>query len=246
MGLRFSFDTGTIGKRGFMQKRCGFALMIAFSVSFLMAPAAQEIVTADKFLAQVGEVYNSIKDYQARLRITSGRNDMEGTIIYRAPNLIRMDFSVPQEQVIVYNGEVLMVYLPEYRAILRQEVGGESKSTGATFASSQGLVLLRRNYLPAYQTGPDPVPLDDKNPTPVVKLVLTRRNVSEGFREIRLSIEPQSKLIYRIEARTVAEELIVFNFSNIVLNQGIPEGRFAYDAPASANVYNNFLFKSSN
>ncbi|MCX7655755.1 MAG: outer-membrane lipoprotein carrier protein LolA [Treponemataceae bacterium] len=229
-----------------MRKGCGLVVFVVFLVNFLVVSTAQEIVTADKFLAQVGEVYNGIKDYQARLKISSGKSDMEGTIIYRAPNLMRMDFSVPQEQVIVYNGEVLMVYLPEYRAILRQEVTGESKSSGATFASSQGLVLLRRNYLPAYQTGPDPVPLDDKNATPVVKLILTRRNVSEGFREIRLSIDPQSKLIYRIEARTVADELIVFNFSNIVLNQGIPEGRFAYDAPASANVYNNFLFKSSN
>jgi len=33
----------------------------------------------------------------------------------------------------------------------------------------------------------------------------------------------------------------VFTFSDYKLNQGIPDQRFIYDPPSSANVYNNFL-----
>jgi outer membrane lipoprotein-sorting protein len=79
----------------------------------------------------------------------------------------------------------------------------------------------------------------------VVKLRLTRRSVVEGFREIVLSIDPETLLIRRIEGRTIADALVRFDFSNIKTNLGIPEGRFIYDSPASANVYNNFMFKET-
>jgi outer membrane lipoprotein-sorting protein len=112
-------------------------------------------------------------------------------------------------------------------------------------ASSQGLQLFRRGYVPSFVTGPDPVPLDERSRDMVVKLRLTRRLGSEGFREIILSIDPQSRLIRRIEGRTSADALVRFDFSNIRINLGIPEQRFIYDSPASANLYNNFLFRES-
>jgi len=37
----------------------------------------------------------------------------------------------------------------------------------------------------------------------------------------------------------------VFNFTDIKLNQGIAETVLIYDSPASANLYNNFLFKDA-
>jgi outer membrane lipoprotein-sorting protein len=79
----------------------------------------------------------------------------------------------------------------------------------------------------------------------VVKLRLTRRLRSEGFCEIILSIDRATLLIRRIEGRTVAEALVRFDFTNIRTNLGIPEQRFIYDSPASANVYNNFLFRDT-
>jgi outer membrane lipoprotein-sorting protein len=112
-------------------------------------------------------------------------------------------------------------------------------------ASAQGLQLLRRGYVPAFVSGPDPVPLDDRNREGVIKLRLTRRLASEGFREIILSITPETRLIRRIEGRTIADALVRFDFTNIRINIGIPEQRFIYDSPASANLYNNFLFRES-
>jgi outer membrane lipoprotein-sorting protein len=112
-------------------------------------------------------------------------------------------------------------------------------------ASAQGLQLLRRGYVPSFLSGPVPVPLDDRSRETVVKLRLTRRLASEGFSEIILSVNPETHLIRRIEGRTIADVLVRFDFSNIRTNLGIPEQRFIYDSPASANLYNNFLFRDS-
>jgi outer membrane lipoprotein-sorting protein len=161
---------------------------------------------------------------------------------------LRIDFSRPDGQVIAFNGEQLTVYLPEYRAVLNQDISSSQRSTatgGASLASAQGLTLLRRNYVPAFVTGPEPAPLDEDSREEVVKLRLTRRSVVEGFREIILSIDPETSLIRRIEGRTIADALVRFDFSNIRTNLGIPEGRFIYDSPASANVYNNFIFRET-
>lgn len=221
-----------------------YAMLLAAALS-LPSAGAQEIMTADAYLAQVGARYGSIKDYEAKLNILSAGVEMIGTVIHRAPNLMRIDFTKPEEQVISFNGEVLTVYLPEYRAVLSQTVTSGSRNSGATLASAQGLNLLRRNYAAAYAVGPDPVPLQEGSSELVVKLVLTRRSLSEGFREIRLDINPESRLIRRLTGRTIADEVVRFDFTAVKLDQGIPEARFVYDSPASANIYNNFLFKDA-
>ena len=217
-------------------------LILLFSAVF---PAnSQEIITAERYLETVSERYGSIKDYEANVVIRSGSSEMTGNLSYLSPSFLRIDFTRPAEQVIVFNGELLTVYLPEYRAILNQNITPSRRpAAGASLASAQGLALLRRNYVPSFVTGPNPVPLDEKTNEGVVKLRLARKNISEGFREIILSISPGNRTIRRIEGRTIADTLVQFDFTNIRTNLGIPEMRFLYDSPASAYIYNDFLFR---
>jgi len=210
---------------------------------------SQEIVTADKYLESVAERYGNVKDYEAHVVIRSDGTDMTGNLSFLDPYFLRIDFTDPPEQVLAFNGELLTVYIPRYRAVLNQTVTPIRRSStpagGASLASAQGLQLLRRGYVPSFVTGPDPVPLDDRNRELVVKLRLTRRLASEGFREIILSIDYTSLLIRRIEGRTIADALVRFDFTDVKTNLGIPEQRFIYDSPASANLYNNFLFRDT-
>jgi outer membrane lipoprotein-sorting protein len=227
--------------------KCVFLLSLIL-ISALFDLAAQEIVTAERYLEMVAERYGTIQDYEAKIMIRSGNTDMYGTVSHLVPSFLRIDFTSPVGQVIVFNGDLLTIYLPEYRAILSQTItsGRRTGTSAASLATAQGLTLLRRNYLPAFITGPVPEPLEAGSSEMVVRLRLTRRNVSEGFREIVLYIDSESQLIRRIEGRTIADSLVRFDFSEIMTNQGIPELRFLYDSPASANLYNNFLFNDTN
>ena len=224
-------------------------LVLLFLGGAVFSVFPQEIVTADKYLDSVAERYAGIKDYEARVVIRSNSTDMIGNLSFLSPYFLRIDFTKPSEQVLVFDGELLTIYIPDLRAVLNQTVTPTRRTNtpagGASLASAQGLQLLRRGYVPAFVSGPDPVPLDDKEKDPVVKLRLTRRLSSEGFREIILSIDPETRLIRRIEGRTNADALVRFDFTDIKTNLGIPEQRFVYDSPASANLYNNFLFRDS-
>jgi outer membrane lipoprotein-sorting protein len=222
--------------------------MLCVSVFFSAGPAqAQEIITAERYLEMVSERYGNVRDYEARVVIRSGNTEMFGALSYLAPSFLRIDFTKPMEQVIAFNGEMLTVYLPEYRATLNQSITPSRRSSlsGVALASAQGLALLRRNYIPSFVTGPEPAALEAGSDEMVVNLRLARRSLSEGFREIILSINPATMLIRRIAGRTIAETQVRFDFSNIKINQGIPEQRFIYDSPASANNYNNFLFSDA-
>jgi len=200
----------------------------------------QEIITAGRYLEMVSETYAAIRDYEGNITIRSGGNDMTGSVSHLSPSFMRIDFTRPADQVIVFNGELLTIYLPEYRAVLNQVV-----SRRPAMASAQGLTIMRRNYIPSFVTGPNPEPLDANSSERVVKLRLTRSSISEGFREIILSINPDTRLIRRMEGRTITDSEVRFDFTNVRVNQGIPEQRFIYDSPASANMYNNFLFRDS-
>jgi outer membrane lipoprotein-sorting protein len=229
-----------------------FCLAAQLALSPLLSPslAAQspDILTADQFFAQVSERYAQITDYEGRLSITTGKTTMLGTVAFKTPSLLRIDFIQPPDQVIAFNGQVLTVYIPEYRAVLSQSAGEKSPTgaVSASLASREGLKMMKRSYTVAFELSPTPVPIDETSTEQVIRLVLNRRTVAEGFRTIKLSINPESKLIRRIEGWTLANEKLVFDFSLIKTNQNIPEARFVYDSPASANVYNNFLFKSEN
>ncbi|BDC95361.1 LolA family protein [Treponema saccharophilum] len=212
-------------------------------VSLVLAAVADGIVTARNYFDSVSAVYGALRDYEADIDIKANKTTMKGKVSYKKPNLLRIDFSTPSEQVICFNGELLTIYLPGSSAILNQSVQN-TNSGNANMATPQGLSLMSRYYSVAYLKSGTPVPLDDdaESPELVVKLRLSRKNTTEAFRYINMSVDPQSKLIRQLEGITPQGESFVFNFKNYILNSGIPDNRFVYDAPSSANNYNNFLF----
>ena len=226
------------------QRALAFCLLIAL---VLCGAAADEILTADQFFSQVSDRYAQVSDYEAHIVIAAGKSGtMVGTIAYKSPSLLRIDFSQPADQVISFNGEQLQVYIPSLHAILSQSAAPSGGAGAASLASKEGLRMMKRNYAVGFETGPAAVPLESGSSEQVIRLVLTRRSVSEGYKTIKLSIDPATKLIRRIEGWTLSNDYFVFDFTDIKTNQGMAETRFIYDSPASANVYNNFLFDTDN
>ena len=201
---------------------------------------AQSITTASAYFKTISEYYATLKDYEVEFEIKVDKQESAGKLSFKAPDLLRLDYTNPEEQVICYNGDVLTIYLPDKDAVLQQsitdDIGAEKLTT------PQGLSLLSRYYTVAYETGQNEEPLEDGSDEMVIKFILTRKSAAEAFRYINIAINAQTKLIRRMEAVTPKGEVIVFNFLDYKLNQDISDQRFIYDAPSSANNYNNFLF----
>ena len=221
------------------------AKFFIFSAVIVLLPSvfySQGITTAGAYFKSVSAFYSTIKDYEASVEISADRREMAGKVSFKRPDLLRIDFSNPQDQVIVFNGDMLTIYLPEAAAVLQQSANSGKGGMGASIATPNGLSLLSRYYVIAYEVGQEPVPLEEGSSEKVVKLVLNRRNSSEAFRYIRLAISADTKLIRRVEAVTPHGEVFLFSFTDYKLNRDISDQRFIYDPPSSANNYNNFLF----
>lgn len=219
-----------------------FFVAISVLLFTLYSITAQNIMTASSFFQSVSENYGTITDYEANLEITQDGNKYSGTVSFKRPNLLRIDYTRPAEQVVVFNGDTLTIYLPGIQQTLLQTLPSSSDSAGMNLATPQGLGLMSRYYTIAYEIGQNAVPLDEASTEMVIKLVLYPKTTSEGFRQIKLAISPDSKLIRRVEATTTQGKFFMFLFSDYRINQGLPDQRFVYDAPPSANNFNNFLF----
>lgn len=215
-------------------------LLISAIALFSSVVFAQSITTASAYFKTISEYYGSLKDYEVDFEIKVDKTESAGKLSYKAPDLIRMDYTNPQEQVIVFNGDTLTIYLPApANAILQQDA---STSGVNSVSTPQGLSLLSRYYTVAYETGQNAEPLEENSDEMVVKFILSRKSASEAFRYIKIAVNANTNLIRRVEAVTPKGENFVFDFFDYKLNQNITDQRFIYDPPSSANNYNNFLF----
>jgi len=220
-----------------------FYIIVILILSTCGVLSAQEILTAENYFDEVSARYGKIQDYTASISITQGETVMAGVLYYKNPNLLRIDFTDPEEQVLVTNGLELTIYIPKYEVILVQRLRRRSQAALASMASEQGLNLLKKNYGVAYLSGPEFIPLEEGSQEQVRKLKLESRSTAEGFRQIVLAIG-RTGLIRRITGVTIGYEEFMLDLTDIVVNQNIPDTRFEYDSPPYANVYNDFLFEA--
>ncbi len=218
-----------------------FICLIIFPVLF--SAAQERIVTANEYLNFVSAQYGSIEDYEANVTITKGKEKMSGIIYYKTPSLLRINFDNPKEQVLVVDKEKLVIYIPKYRVIMQQKLKKKGGVSGAGMASREGLRILKRNYIVSYLESPDFVPLDEGSTEMVKKLKFVWRTADEGFRQLVMSVG-EDNLIRRMVCVTADYTEMQFDFTDIKTNEGIPDTRFEYDSPASANVFENFLFEA--
>lgn len=228
-----------------MRRRRRFLTLCACAVH-LLPLFPQTITTASVFFASVSEHYARLKDYAADLAMSTGSGTrahlMRAKVIFKYPDRLRLDFSSPAEQTIVFTRDSLTIYLPTSRVALVQSVAKDDTVSAASLASPHGLALMKRFYTIAYETSSSPVPLGPDSGEMVVALVLNRKSAAETFKSLRVLVSAHTKLIRRIEAWPLSGEKITFDFSHYRLNVGIPDTRFLYDVPPTANVVHNFLF----
>lgn len=216
-----------------------------FVLAMSVALFAQSITTASAYFKTVSDYYASFKDYEADFEFSVEGKEMAGHFSFKTPSLLRLDFTNPPEQVILFNGDLLTIYLPESDAVLQQTLDASANGddeNAATLGTPLGMTLLSRYYTIAYETGQAAEPLEEGSDEMVVKLILTRKNASEAFRYINVAISEKTKLLRRMEAVTPKGQTYIFNYYDYKINQDISDQRFIYEAPSSANNFNNFLF----
>jgi len=200
---------------------------------------AQE--TALEYFNSVSEHYKSISDYSANIVIAKGDTVQSARVWYKQPNKLRLDFTSPQGMVMTADESLLQVWIPEHQTLFTQSLRRSSQAQLASVSSSSGLELIKRHYTLSYDPGPDLVSLEPGSDIKVVKLKAEWKSNTQGFRRLDLSID-SNRQIRKVVGITTTNEEIVFIFSNLTLNRGIPDSKFQFEAPSTGNAMENFLF----
>mgnify|MGYP003433983251 FL=1 len=87
-----------------MKKRS--LLILSIFVVLISNVFAQEITTASAYFKTISEYYGSLKDYEVDFELKVEKQESAGKISYKNPDLLRMDYTNPEEQVIVFNGDM--------------------------------------------------------------------------------------------------------------------------------------------
>ena len=212
--------------------------LTALLLSGALCAYAQDLINAGDIFNKVSDFYAKLNDLQATIRITKGDKTQAGVLYYSRHNLLKIEFYEPSKQVILVNRDNLQIYIPSHQTILEQQFS--NSSTG--LASSGGFSILKSNYSVSFAEA-GLVPLSPGSGEQVYKLSLyPYAGSKEGFKYVIMSVLPESFLIRRIEAVNIKNERIVFDYSNILVNPGIPIARFSIDTPNLTNVYPNFLY----
>lgn len=228
-----------------------FIVLILFGIT--IAPvSSQQIRTASQFLQRVSEEYAGFEDYMADIVFTTERERMVGTMYHRRPNLMNIEFTEPQDQFIITDGRFLRVHVPSLNTTLSQRLRTTADAPGG-IATAEGLALLRRNFSVAFQSSPELVGVNSTAnyiepvgpDTPVVNLRFDTSTPDEGYRQLIVSVDSNYR-IRRIVGTTVDLNRVQFDFTNIRVNQGLPDSRFEYVSPPASSTFEDFLFDSSN
>ena len=222
-----------------MNRNAAYLLILCILVPLGASAQSTDMVSAEKYFANLSASYGTVKDYEANLTITQGKAVSRGRISYKSPLYLFIRFDDPANQVICFDGEKLTVYLPTEQVVLQQRYKKKPPSQIEALATSQGLSLLQRNYSIAYLTGPSSVPLEDGSKEMVVKLKLVSRGTT-SYSQMVISVK--DSLIRRVEGTQSSGDKVVMDFANVRTNQGVPDSRFVYDAPPYANVIQDWLF----
>jgi len=196
---------------------------------------------ADVFFTRLSAAYSAVKDYQATLTITRGKEVDTGELSYKSPVFIYVRFSAPQGQVINFNGQDLIIYDPVDAVVLKQTFPKKSPAQLEGLVSSQGLNLWQHNYTISWLVGPDPVPLDEGSREQVLKLKLQSKG-GTLYSQMIVSVSPAQLLVRRVEGTLGSGDRVVMDFTDVQTNEGIPDARFDYKEPPNVYMQPDWLF----
>jgi outer membrane lipoprotein carrier protein len=152
------------------------------------------------------------------------KRQRQGTVSFRKPGRMRWEFSDPEKQTIVSDGEMLYSYDPDLNQVVETPLKHALKSSSAT-SFLLGIGNINRDFKAAFANPP--------TPTGLVDLILDAKT---GGYKIEIGLDPST---YNLMTLTLTDQLgdvTKIAFSDVRDNVELPDSDFAFNAPAGADV----------
>lgn len=192
-----------------------------------------DFVVAKDIVKKILKEFKSYNTYQANFKIVSkkGRKTKvrRGTISFRKPDKVRMDFSRPRRQSIVSDGESIWIYVPRLKLLGQQEL--KSKGDEGFFSKKIPIGLNRLFSLYHYsftkQKQPSQANIGGQKGK-YYTLALKQTTMTSGFRKMTLWVN-QDYHIRQVKASTALGKKVTMTFTKIKTGIDLKESLFVFN-----------------
>ncbi len=196
-----------------------------------------KIVSVNDVKRLISSKFESIKDYTADFEWINGDVHYKGKIQYKKPDKILLTFEDPKDQKIVSNGNILYIYIPYLKVVIKQNLGEGTESEILTTGSEKGLYKLFSEYAFSFYDKSSLQKFDD---TMAYHLRLTQKKPQIGFKKMDIWVSKDG-LILQSNGISPNDIKVSLTFRNIKINTEIPDYIFDFEIPADAQVIRNII-----
>jgi len=187
--------------------------------------------TSAEAVARLQATYQDTADLQARFsqvyryKVNGLERKSSGRVWVKKPGRMRWDYETPNRRHFISNGTTLWVYTPDTAQVYEEPLARSQAASALSFLLGQGDVeaTFDHELLPPDETGN-------------VRLELVPKAGSGQFRKVVLSLDPQAFRVVRSEVTDPVGNLNRLTFTELKVNQGLPESGFTFTPPPGTRV----------
>ncbi|MBP6059708.1 MAG: outer membrane lipoprotein carrier protein LolA [Candidatus Saccharicenans sp.] len=150
-----------------------------------------------------------------------------GKVFIRRPDRMRWEYSSPERQIFLIKGELLWIYFPDEKQLIKKEANYELQA-----GEILGLLAGNVNLLEKYEVSASPFPTNQKD---VYQIRLTPRETGQ-YSYLLLEIDRKSYLLSTAILFEATGGKLEYHFSRFKLNQKLRDELFEVKIPADCEI----------
>ena len=210
-------------------------LSLLLGLGTIAVGGAEQELGLDAVVGRVQSRYERTTRLQARFRQETrvpGFDQVqtgEGRVWILKPGMMRWDYTKPERQTIIANGETLWIYLPEDRQVIRDHINHSlGARTPALFLAGQARLTDLFTVTGMATQGPGEDGL--------LQLELTPKGEALLYTQVYLGIDPSSYLVTLVRVIDAAGNMTTMWFSDIDTEAAIAPSLFQLHVPPGVEV----------
>jgi outer membrane lipoprotein carrier protein len=215
--------------------------LLLLGLSVVPTAMAAEALGLDELVARVQARYDRTQHLHAHFRQETRLHGFdqvqagEGEVWILKPGMMRWDYSKPERQTIIANGDTLWIYLPQERQVIRDQVNHSlGTRTPALFLAGQARLTELFSITGA--------PAQDSSEAGLLPLELTPKAGALPHTHVQLGIDATSYLVRRVRLTDPLGNITTMWFSNIDTEGRVEPSRFQFQVPPGVDVISPPMF----
>jgi outer membrane lipoprotein carrier protein len=205
---------------------------IAFVLTLFLLSGLLYAEDADTIIKKAQAKYDKVRSFEAdftQLNLWTeldSRKTTKGKIYVLEPNRLLLDYSLPQGQFLLCDGDYIYLYSPSNKQVVKFNV------------TKLDYNLRFKDLIYKYPEESD-VSSDGKETvsgTQCHKLTLIPREGKADFVKLEIWIGVIDLLIHQVAYQDDSDNKIIYTFTNIKINPGLGSGRFVFKKPSGAKI----------